>query len=112
METSSPMTELQSPLLTGLNPDQQRAVTTTEGPVLVVAGRAAGKTRVPTPRIGDLIREQHVSPAQILAVTFTTKAAREMRERIDRLSGEDATDGPVMGTFHALGVRMLRENPY
>ena len=86
-------------------------MTTTDGPVLVVAGPGSGKTRVLTHRVGYLIREQGVSPDQILAVTFTNKAAREMRDRIDRLIGEDVSDGLVMGTFHSLGVRMLRQNP-
>ncbi len=99
-------------LLDGLNDSQQEAVLRTRGPVLVVAGPGSGKTRVLTHRIAHLIVNEHVLPDQILAVTFTNKAAREMRDRIDRLLGSpDATSGLWMGTFHSIGVRILRAHP-
>ncbi len=98
-------------LLQGLNDSQQVAVTSITGPVLVVAGPGSGKTRVLTHRIAYCIFEGNIRPERILAVTFTNKAAREMRERIDHLIGADATAGLVMGTFHSLGVRLLRQNP-
>ncbi len=100
-----------SPLLHGLNVEQQTAVTAPDGPVLVVAGPGSGKTRVLTHRIAWLISEQNVPPGGILAVTFTNKASREMRERVDRLLGDHDASGLTMGTFHSFGVRLLRENP-
>jgi DNA helicase-2/ATP-dependent DNA helicase PcrA len=99
-------------LLDGLNEAQQEAVLATRGPVLVVAGPGSGKTRVLTHRIAHLIVNLNVTPDQILAVTFTNKAAREMRDRIDKLLGSpDATSGLWMGTFHSIGVRILRAHP-
>lgn len=101
----------QHPFLVGLNEAQQRAVVTTDGPVLVVAGPGSGKTRVLVHRIAWLIKECDVRPEQIMAVTFTNKAAREMRDRIERLLDGTDLSGMVMGTFHSFGVRVLRQNP-
>ncbi len=91
-----------------LNPQQKKAVTAENGPVLVVAGPGSGKTRVLTQRIAYLIAEEGVRPWQILAVTFTNKAAREMQERVQRLLPERATEGIMLGTFHSICARILR----
>jgi len=92
----------------GLNPVQKEAVTSGDGPLLILAGAGSGKTRVLTARIAWLVREMNVAPGNILAVTFTNKAAGEMRERLRKLIGPQAA-GLWLGTFHSLGLRMLRE---
>ncbi len=103
--------------MTTLNSAQQRAVETTEGPLLIIAGAGAGKTRVITHRILNLIKKG-VAPYNILAITFTNKAAKEMRERVEALILEDKglnlpvsiRERPFVSTFHALGVHIIREN--
>src|SRR6476469_7358204 len=99
------------PLLEGLNPAQREAVLHVDGPLLVLAGAGSGKTRVLTTRIARLIDQHGVDPSRILSVTFTNKAAGEMKERIARLLSR-APLGMWVGTFHAIGARMLRAAPH
>jgi len=95
-------------ILTKLNPAQREAVETTEGPVLIIAGAGSGKTRALTHRIAYLIKVKKISPRNILAVTFTNKAAGEMKERVIQLLDGNKNLVPLMGTFHSVCVRILR----
>ena len=95
--------------LEGLNSAQKEAVTTIEGPSLIVAGAGSGKTRVLTCRVACILRNGDCSPGQILALTFTKKAAGEMKERIAGLVGESAARWIYMGTFHSIFIRFLRQ---
>ena len=98
------------PYLDGLNPEQRAAVEALDGPVLVLAGAGTGKTRVLTTRLAHLLTQRRAQPWQILAVTFTNKAAREMRERVERLLGPVAGGMKWLGTFHSISALMLRRH--
>ena len=100
---------LNSEYTKNLNKEQKEAVMCLDGPLLIVAGAGSGKTKVLTTRIANIIKEKKAFPNQILAVTFTNKAAEEMRERLkETLSGKQL--GVHLSTFHALGVNMLRKS--
>ncbi|MCC6829127.1 MAG: DUF3553 domain-containing protein [Novosphingobium sp.] len=107
---SSAAPHADDPLLAGLNAPQREAVLTTEGPVLMLAGAGTGKTAALTARLAHLVRARLAWPSEILCVTFTNKAAREMRERVGRLIGPAVEGMPWLGTFHAIAARMLRRH--
>src|SRR5260221_13669369 len=96
--------------LRGLNAEQREAVLALDGPVLVLAGAGTGKTRVLTTRLAHILATRRAWPSQILAVTFTNKAAREMKERIGALIGGTVEGMQWLGTFHAIGARILRRH--
>ncbi|MEX0281358.1 MAG: UvrD-helicase domain-containing protein, partial [Arenibacterium sp.] len=98
------------PYLDGLNPAQREAVETLEGPVLMLAGAGTGKTRALTARIVHLLNTGTARPNEILAVTFTNKAAREMKNRVGDMLGQAIEGMPWLGTFHAICVKLLRRH--
>src|SRR5690348_11610273 len=106
----SPAPSADPAYLQGLNPPQREAVLTTEGPVLVLAGAGTGKTAALTARLAHLIATRKAWPSQILGVTFTNKAAREMKERVSAISGGAIEGMPWLGTFHSVAARMLRSH--
>ena len=110
-ERALAMAQRPSPYLDGLNLEQRAAVETLDGPVLVLAGAGTGKTRVLTTRIAHILSLGRAWPSQVLAVTFTNKAAREMKERIGHLVGGAVEGMPWLGTFHSIGVKILRRHP-
>ena len=108
---TQPLTAAPEPgYLRGLNPPQREAVLTVDGPVLVLAGAGTGKTAALTARLAHLIATRRAWPSEILAVTFTNKAAREMKERVGRIVGEAVEGMPWLGTFHSVAARMLRRH--
>jgi DNA helicase II / ATP-dependent DNA helicase PcrA len=104
------MAQGEPPYLKGLNPEQRDAVLTIDGPLLVLAGAGTGKTRVLTTRLAHVLSQRRAFPNQILAVTFTNKAAREMKERIGMLIGGMVEGMTWLGTFHSIGVKILRNH--
>ena len=96
--------------LRGLNPPQREAVLTIDGPVLMLAGAGTGKTAALTARLAHIIATRSAWPSEILAVTFTNKAAREMKERVGRIIGDAVEGMPWLGTFHSIGAKMLRRH--
>ena len=102
--------QIAAPYLAGLNPEQRAAVETLDGPVLVLAGAGTGKTRVLTTRIAHILSLGRARPSEILAVTFTNKAAREMKTRVGAMVGQVVEGMPWLGTFHSIGVKILRRH--
>ena len=105
-----PAIPLDDPLLDGLNPPQRAAVLATEGPVLMLAGAGTGKTAALTTRLAHIIRTRRAWPSEILCVTFTNRAAREMKERVSHLLGPGAEGLPWLGTFHSITAKLLRRH--
>ncbi|HEY2135646.1 MAG TPA: UvrD-helicase domain-containing protein, partial [Xanthobacteraceae bacterium] len=99
-----------APYLAGLNPEQREAVVSLDGPVLVLAGAGTGKTRVLTTRIAHILSLGRARPSEILSVTFTNKAAREMKERVGKMVGQIVEGMPWLGTFHSIGAKILRRH--
>ena len=99
-----------SDFLKNLNKAQKEAVIHLEGPLLIVAGAGSGKTKVLTSRIANIIKERKAFPNQILAVTFTNKAAKEMQTRVSKLLGSSATGLSWLGTFHSICAKLLRKH--
>ncbi|WP_246702936.1 UvrD-helicase domain-containing protein [Starkeya sp. ORNL1] len=110
LAASAPASAASAHYLAGLNPEQREAVETLDGPVLVLAGAGTGKTRALTTRIAHILSLGRAFPSQILSVTFTNKAAREMKERVAAMVGDAVEGMPWLGTFHSIGVRMLRRH--
>ncbi|NQU55587.1 MAG: UvrD-helicase domain-containing protein, partial [Rhodospirillales bacterium] len=106
---SPPLATARPAYLDGLNESQREAVEAVDGPVLVLAGAGTGKTRVLTTRLAHILMQGKAAPWEVLAVTFTNKAAREMQDRVGNLLGR-ATEGWWIGTFHAIGARILRRH--
>jgi DNA helicase-2/ATP-dependent DNA helicase PcrA len=110
MHTPAPQNTPETGIFDGLNPPQREAVESLDGPVLVLAGAGTGKTRVLTTRLAHLLHTGRAFPSQILAVTFTNKAAQEMKHRVATLMGGAMVEGWWLGTFHSIAARMLRRH--